>query len=264
MKRIAVHESPTHCSTFIMRVLFLLIIGALTAGAQSTLPAYRSRLLGVYDSRTGDPIEGVEITDAFSKTSALTTKTGTVTLVFLPEGGTLVQLRKVGYQPNTLFIAISPADTMPITTMLSPIVTTLPTVVTRDSAPHYISPGLRDFEERRRLGFGHFITEAELRKSDNQLMSDVIRRFPGLIVKCGTSECHAASFRLGSKHAFLGGDCPVDVYLDGAVSTVNNLKFMRVDEYAGIEFYGGGATIPVQYNKTGSSCGVLLLWTRER
>jgi len=39
---------------------------------------------------------------------------------------------------------------------------------------------------------------------------------------------------------------------------------MRVDQFAGVEFYPGGATIPSQYNKTGSSCGVLLLWTRER
>ena len=59
--------------------------------------------------------EGTKFRDAFSKTFALTTKTGTVTLVFLPEGGTLVQLRKVGYQPNTLFVAISPSDTLPIT-----------------------------------------------------------------------------------------------------------------------------------------------------
>ena len=44
----------------------------------------------------------------------------------------------------------------------------------------------------------------------------------------------------------------------------NNLQQMRVDQFAGVEFYPGGATIPSQYNKTGSSCGVLLLWTRER
>ena len=115
------------------------------------------------------------------------------------------QLLKVGYQPNTLFIAISPADTMPMT-MLSPVVTTLPTVVTRHSAPRYISPGMREFEERRRGGIGH------LRKSDNRSMPDVPRQLPGLIVNChGTTECHAASSRLASKHAFQGGDCPIDV-----------------------------------------------------
>jgi len=248
-----------------MRVLLLSAALAVTAHAQAALPSYRSRLLGVYDSRTGDPIEGVEIRDAFSKTFALTTKTGTVTLVFLPEGGTLVQLRKVGYQPNTVFVAISPSDTLPITTTLTPVAMTLPTVVTRDSAPHYISPALRDFEERRHSGFGQFIGEVELRKSDNQTMPNVIRRLSGLIVNChGSSECHAAASRLARKRAFAGGDCPVDVYLDGAASSDNNLQQMRVDQFAGVEFYPGGATIPSQYNKTGSSCGVLLLWTRER
>ena len=159
----------------------------------------------MYDSRTGDPIEGVEVRDAFSKTSALTTKTGTVSLVFLPDGGSLVQLRKVGYQPNTVFVAISPSDTVPVTTMLTPVATTLPAVVTKDSAPRYVSPGLRDFEERRHGGFGYFIDEAELRKSDNQTMPIVIRRLAGLIVNChGTTECHASSSRLVSKHAFGG------------------------------------------------------------
>ena len=162
-----------------MRVLLLSIALALVAHAQTSLPAYRSRLLGVYDSRTGDPIEGVEVRDAFSKTFALTTKTGTVSLAFLPEAGSLVQLRKVGYQPNTLFIAISPSDTVPITTTLSPVATTLPTVVTRDSAPHYISPGCATSRNGDTVA-RPVLAEAELRKSDNQTMPNVIRRLSGL------------------------------------------------------------------------------------
>ena len=40
---------------------------------------------------------------------------------------------------------------------------------------------------------------------------------------------------------------------------------MPVLEYAGVEFYGGGAVIPAQYNSiTNNDCGVLLLWTRDR
>ena len=38
---------------------------------------------------------------------------------------------------------------------------------------------------------------------------------------------------------------------------------MRGEQFAAIEFYGGAASAPVPYNKTGSSCGVMLLWTRE-
>jgi hypothetical protein len=44
-----------------------------------------------------------------------------------------------------------------------------------------------------------------------------------------------------------------------------NLNDFRVDSFAGIEFYSGAASIPLKYNKTGSSpCGVLLFWTRVR
>jgi hypothetical protein len=31
-----------------------------------------------------------------------------------------------------------------------------------------------------------------------------------------------------------------------------------------IEFYAGGASLPVQFNRTSSGCGALLLWTRDR
>jgi len=41
---------------------------------------------------------------------------------------------------------------VPITVLLSPKTTRLPAVVTNDSSPHYISPGLRTFEERRKAG----------------------------------------------------------------------------------------------------------------
>jgi len=45
--------------------------------AQAT-PAYRNRLLGVYDMRTGDPVTGVEVIDMATGTKAKTTVTGTV------------------------------------------------------------------------------------------------------------------------------------------------------------------------------------------
>jgi hypothetical protein len=243
-------------------------LSAQATGGEPPLPAYRHRLLGVFDSQSGAPLEGAEIMDLLSKTSALTTKTGTVSLVFLPEGGGLVRIRKVGYQPATLPVEISPDDTVPITVALAASVTALPAMITRDSAVHYMSPGLQAFEERRKMSDGHFLSEAELRKNDSRLMSNVIRAFP-IGVVCPTSglrrgECWAISHRQPSALAILGGgSCDVKVYINGALSTDNDLEKIKVNETAGVEFYAG-ATIPAQYNATGSSCGVLLFWTRER
>src|ERR1051325_4893082 len=85
---------------------------------QKLANAYRYRLLGVYDEQTGDPIEGVEVTDVVSGNSSLATSTGRVSLLFRPEGGRLVRLRKVGYAVQTMPVTISPPDTTPITVAL--------------------------------------------------------------------------------------------------------------------------------------------------
>ena len=102
--------------------------------------------------------------DLSSGTSALTTKTGTVSLGFLPDGGGIVRVRKVGYAPSVRFVAISLSDTVPVTLLLTPAATSLPAVTVTDSATRHLSPGLSAFEERRATGIGQFITERELRK----------------------------------------------------------------------------------------------------
>ena len=135
-----------------LRVAALLLVASVAAAQQpaARLAAYRARIIGVYDLNTGAPIEGAEVLDVASGTKALTTPTGTVSLAYLPDGGSTVRIRKLGYTPITQFIAISPADTVPLTLLLAPTATMLPAVVTKDSARHYVSPGLREFEERRR------------------------------------------------------------------------------------------------------------------
>jgi hypothetical protein len=242
---------------------------AASADAQATTTSYRARLLGVFSAQTGEPIEGADVVDMFSKTKAVTTKTGTVSLAFLPDSGSLVRISKIGYRPTTMVVAISPADTVPITVVLEAIATTLPTVVTKETARPYVSPGMQQFDNRRRHNaFGQFLTEEHLRKNDNRTMTNVIRS-AGVQVLCGRTgkPCYAVSNRQVSKSGLSGaGGCTFDVYLDGALLYRDNadLEMMQVNALGGVEIYKGAAAIPSEYNMTGSSCGVLLLWSRER
>jgi hypothetical protein len=264
--------------TLVVAAILIAGVGAVFAQAPTPTPittSYRHRILGVFDEQSGAPIESAEVIDALNHVSAQTTTTGTVSLIFLPDGGSMVQIKKVGYQPVTLIVEIGPADTIPLTLTLKRLAPmsagaaqTLPTVVTRDSAPAYISPGLQSFEERRRSGFGHFMTEAELRKQDNRKLTNVIRELPGATMRCPKTgprkfECFAVSSR-GLKNAIQGGDCEINLYIDGVAVSDNDLEKLSVNEFAALEFYSGGATIPVQYNRTGASCGAILLWSRER
>jgi hypothetical protein len=242
------------------------------AGAQTSAPLapYRARLLGVFNAQTGDPIEGAEVLDVLNKTKALTTATGTVTLAFLPDGGSMVRVQKIGFSPYTNVVAISVADTVPFTVMLTPLAQALPTVVTKDTASPFISPGLRAFAERARAGNGgRFISEAELRKNETKNMTYMIRRLPGIQIDCPrrgmrVGQCWAYAGRAASKFAIAGGQCAIDLYIDGQISGDNDLEKLRADQFAGVEWYAGAASIPAQYNKTGSTCGVLLFWTRDR
>lgn len=239
--------------------------------------AYRYRFLGVYDAATGDPLEGVEVLDVLSGTKALTTKTGTVSLMFLPEGGSLVRIRKVGYEAQTLTVAISPSDTTPVTVVLGHA-TTLAPVIVKDSAPAYLSPLLRGFEERRKTTFGHFVTDAEFRKDDGKPLANILlSRIPGIM---RTNGPHGESYLVSGRRPCSGPalrrclnpDCYISVYQDGVKIFDPSMRgsmvpdFSRMDgtSIAAAEFYADGATVPPEYNTSSNVCGTLLLWTRER
>lgn len=238
--------------------------------------AYRRRLLGVFDERSGDAIQGAEVRDLYSGTVALTTATGTVSLAFLPTGRTLVVIRKLGYLPRTQFVTISPADTAALTLLLTPQPVTLPTVTTTDSAASRLPPSLRGFEERRRAGMGRFIDEAQLRANDGHQMSTVLATLPGLSIRSGrVVGTHGTS--PGPVILSRGAPCYATVYQDGIMIYQAALQlgaktaqpppdFSRigVDQYSAVEYYASPAEYPAWISPTNNACGVLLLWSRSR
>jgi hypothetical protein len=267
--------NPARATRLFGPIAVLAVVAATAVGAQDTTHAtprpthvapHRNRLLGAFDEDSGEPIEGLEVIDVLSGTTALTTKTGTVSLAFLAEGTSLLRLRKVGYSPVTMNVAISAADTAPVTVVMRRNAQELPAVVTKDSARRWISPGLQGFEERMRAGFGHFIDDSTLRKMEGEPMSNALRRFAGGMLRNGrfvSARSPNAGPALGSKAT--GGTCAVAVYENGVrLTSPPNFDRVNVDDYAGVEFYAGAETYPVWISPTNNSCGILLLWLREK
>jgi len=89
------------------------------APAPAAMPAYRYRLLGVYDPTTGDPIDGAIVTDLTTGTSAKTTSTGTVSLAFLPEGTTPIRISKEGFEDLSIGVEVSASATTPLTLIMT-------------------------------------------------------------------------------------------------------------------------------------------------
>jgi hypothetical protein len=100
------------------------------------LRSYRYRVLGVYDQDTGDVIEGARVVDINTGTYANTSPTGTVSLIFLPEGSSLLRITKTGYEDLDLPVDIGPTATTPLTLLLKRKPQDHESDATVDGTPH--------------------------------------------------------------------------------------------------------------------------------
>lgn len=249
-------------------------------------PAFLGRIVGVYDDRSGSPLDSVEIRDMITGSFAYTTSTGTLSLFFVDTAGSLLRIRKFGYTPITMFIGNTPG-LPPLTVTLEPLAQRLPAVVTRDTTHQYIAPMLRGFEERRRTGMGYFVPDSQLRKEDNRPLANVLRAHVATLeikdVIIGGQRLTIATSRRAQNRSL----CQVDIYLDGVPISSNrnggtlailgsrrsggtaisqgyvDLGQFLVTELAAIEFHNA-SDMPAEFAHTGSGCGALYLWTRER
>jgi hypothetical protein len=259
------------------------IVGARGARAQtdstplSKVPAYRRRLLAAFDENSGDPISGVRVTDVLTGTSMVTSATGLVALIFVPEGPRLVRLQKLGYEVQTLPVTIVDTDTSGFTILMHRV-TELPKVVTKDSAP-VISSKFRGFEERRKTTHGYFMTEDQLRKADGKSLANALSSaLPGMaIARSGGSALLMRSPRCtDATHSQ-----PPQVYIDGtpivqessavtsrkaktSAQDTYDISQFTVEELAAVEWYPDNATLPMEFSHSAKTCGALFLWTRAR
>lgn len=138
------------------------------------------------------------------------------------------------------------------------------------------------FDERRIRGGGYALDRQELERQQGRKLSDILTRVAGLRVLRGVSNQAwvAASRGAGSlrsprldrwdERRGARPACYSDVYLDavlvyasGGAQSLFDINSVSPSQLEAIEYFPGGASIPVEFNKTGSACGVLLIWTRR-
>jgi hypothetical protein len=134
-----------------------------------------------------------------------------------------------------------------------------------------------------KVGLGHFIPEAELRKADSKsFINFIASSLPGMkifrgaggaqILQSGRKPCTGPAFQCTNNGKGELSGCTVSVYIDGVAEYVTgssnrdppDFSDMKSEDFSAIEFYASGATAPAKYNATGNDCGVLLLWRRYR
>jgi hypothetical protein len=236
----------------------------------------------IYRTGSRTAIEAAEVRAVGTDVSAESDSAGAFVLRDLPPGWHVVQVRKVGYIARSDTVNVRDDRTLTRDFFLTRL-DQLDTIRTMASASKPRTAAMRAFEERRaNATSGYFIDEEILRKNEEKSLAGmIIQRVSGLTPvnssQFGTALASTRKSCTGT--AFSGGSCVpcfVTVYLDGVLNYQSkpgadlrvyppvNFDRLLVTEFSAVEFYPGSGTGPAQYNATGSGCGTLLLWSRER
>ncbi len=246
---------------------------ARTAQATVTLRDVRVRVR----SSAGTPIEGALIAVAELDTTITTGAGGQATLSDVASNRLRLRVRAIGHLPLSATVVLDGTRRQADTTLtLTATVQRLDSIVVTEKSDLFRLGKMEGFERRRQQGFGRFLTMEQLHDPLRPTLDQQLRRFGRIrLVPCGSGYA-AASFQtappgqLATCNAPKIDDvCYMNVYIDGSLYFQNgmpeappNLSGMNILNFQALEVYRSPAEMPVEYNATGSGCGVILLWTR--
>ena len=245
---------PTARSSRIAALLVALTGATLGAqgGKTSTLVA------GVADAETGQPLEGAEVLLMNVRRLARANGMGEATIASIPYGVQRVRVRRLGYTPAEVDLAIR-SDTTGAVFRLQRTATQLAAVNVEAT---WMPARMRDVEARRKRGIGRFLSEADLDKDrDRDFHLTMTTRVPGLKTVIGADGNRV----LASSRDNLGmtgvSACFVTLYLGGMIIDPKDAELIRTWDLAAVEFFQA-AEVPVIYRNKPYGCGVVLLWSK--
>ncbi len=234
----------------------VLALAAHALGAQ----APTGSIAGTVLDPDGKAIPDVEIAVAATQTSIRSDTAGKFFLANVQPGDRELRVRRLAFAPAVVMVEVAARDTSTVTITLSVVAQTLNAVVVNEDAVRIRI--MRRFEERRKQGFGHFITRREIEERNPSLLSDVVRRIPGAVLS--PTAGGRSVLRFGRATMGPGRDCPPQYWLDGVMVYGFNIDDIVPSDVEGIELYAGASVIPAEFNNPRSTvaCGLVVIWTR--
>lgn len=256
-----------------LMVLVVAVVLPLGASPMSSQSAAVSGM--VVDSSTTEPVAGVAVRlvrlQTEADTLAVTTdEEGRFSFIDLPAGAYRLLADLSGYQQREHECELSndeklelPSGTLALVPMTQ---AQLPGVqVTGERIPVV----MRGFYARREAGFGRFLTREQVEAKQPKTTYDVLREIPGIVVRPNPGyafEGNSTRYIVESLRMASINDCPMLVFLNGvrvgSTRTVD-LEFLISPNHVGaVEVYATVAGLPMEFNQTGSACGVIVFWSR--
>ena len=212
---------------------------------------------GVVTDSGGNTLSNVEVMVMRSGRAVRTDSAGHFMLAAIPAGPNDIGFRRVAYEPVIVSLRIPADDTTDVEVHLGGITPLLPAVIVNDRVER--SKVLEQFEARRKLGVGHFVTRGDIERRRPNALSDYMRMVPGVRIVMLDNGRTALRFARNPR-----GNCPPQYFVDGIPTSNFDIDEVLPGDVEGVELYAGAAGVPPQFNRfNGTSiCGTILIWTR--
>lgn len=218
-----------------------------------------ARLTVIVRTAAGQPIPNAQVKVPVSTGAATTNESGIATLVDLPSGSQILDVRAIGYVPARQTVHLLLGDVAnQEAVVLTNVQAFLDTI--RVSAQRVFSRDVTGFEQRKRTGFGRYIDRAEIDRQRPFRTTDLIRMMPSVYVEPSTFG--ATVWMRGIS----GTRCRPAVYLDGVLfaAEFGDIDVLTIpDELEAVEVYTRATQAPGMYADMRGGCGSVLLWSRR-
>ena len=205
------------------------------------------------DAQTGMPIVGASITIPVLSRAVVSDEGGHFLHSPLEAGSYVVQVHALGYIPSAKAFDLTTGQSVTHVFQLTTIPPVLPNVVV-SGHPGSVGRRFEDFDRRRALKRGQFLTRAEIEARNAVNLSDLIQTMRGIRTECAGFTCIIETSR--STHG-----CRPAFFVDGRMSTTFG-PTTPVRDIEGIEVYLGPSETPAEYLGPDSGCGVIGIWTK--
>jgi hypothetical protein len=237
-------------------VLFSSAIVFFVLGA-STLVAQRPGVIsGTVKDENGASVPNVEVAVPKAGVVVHTDSLGKFLVTRLTPGLFDISFRRLSYAPMTLSLQVTSNDTTDVDVTLTMTADQLQTVVVQGKAER--KRQIQGFEERRKLGMGHFITRTEIEQRNPLVLSEMARVIPGVQLT-PTNIVGRMTLRFSRRP-----DCPPAYFLDGLFMTNFNIDDVPARDVEAVELYAGFAGLPPEFMRQMGTqfCGAVVIWTR--
>lgn len=243
----------------------------------------------VVSAATGRPVTDAEVIIVGTDRLARTDTAGAFRLDGIPVGTRELSVRRLGFAVTSASLTFAANDVEERRVVLNALTTLESVDVNADRVPMRLT----EFEENRRVGLGHFFDRTQLARMDAFPLSSALTTTSGLTLAGGrfplssrtppslsasAADCLPPGVQHGSnvynpstaeRNRGVACACYPHVYLDGRLVNPGqpaepfDLQRVQTREIEAVEWYASPSQLPVQFARLNSTCGVLVLHSRQ-